>query len=151
MPSSPGQGLSSGDSSRLCFHIMPCIPQTCPGSITCLLCGQAGQPACRGPAFTQTAGQQSIHSLKRGAANFLYPRIPEQGLSLGDSSQLCSPSSCLTFPRPALGLPSRHRALGGARVSIHPHFPFSVRYYHFLTPHHHQHIASVTPPFLSFY
>lgn len=96
MPCSPGQDLSPGDRSRHCSPIMPCIPWTCPGSLTCLLCGQAGQPACLTgePASTQTAGQPSIHPFIHLSGWLLtpsYPPGPEQGLSLGDSSRLCSP------------------------------------------------------------
>lgn len=143
VPCSPGQGLSPGDSSQLCSPIMPRIPQTCPGSLTCLLCGQAAcQPGNQHPA--QTAGRPSSPTFIHLSGWLMYPPGPEQGFSLGDSSRLCSPPSCLTFPSPALGPPSRHRALWGAQTSVRPHFPFSFWYYRSLTPT--PSISATSPP-----
>lgn len=63
----------------------------------CSVGKQSGQPA-REPALIQTTSQPSIHSFIHGTANFLYPPGPEQGLSLGDSSQLCSRRHALNSP-----------------------------------------------------
>lgn len=105
----------------------------------CSVGKQDNQPASRGNQHPsrQPVSHPSIHSYI-WTADFLYPPGPEQGFSLGDSSRLCSPPSCLTFPRSALGPPSRHRALGGARASLRPHFSFSFGYYRsFRPPPHH--------------
>lgn len=139
VPCSPGQGLSVGDSGQLCFHIMPHIPQTCPGSLTCLLCRQAAQPAFQPVTqllSTQPVSNPFIHlSIERLTS--CTPFWPRTRPLWGTVVCFVSPHSCLTFPRPAPGLRLKAEATGrGMGLHTPPQFSFFFWYYHYLRCHY---------------
>lgn len=86
VPYSPGADLSLGDSRQLCSSIMLCIPPDLPW-FPCMPALWAGKPASIHPD-----SRPSIHPFIRLNDWLLVPHGPEQGLSLGDSSRLCSSS-----------------------------------------------------------
>lgn len=127
MPFSPGQGLSPGDSSWLCSHFMPCIPQTCPGSLTCLLCGQASQPGCQPGTGIHPSRQPvrhpSIHSYME-QLTFCTTLAQNKASLWGTVVGFVPPSLMPHIPQTCPGSPLKAQGTGRDTGLSTPSFPF---------------------------